>query len=185
MTIMDYFKEKPERATIYLIKRGCGHVSEFETEEGKTIEESIEDYLCYVGLCVFCPARPCDDVCEDRLKKWLNLPADELGKWTYGEYANSIDDLDQEDREAVKKILKDATNDAVHHPNHYQIADGVEVIDVIKKVLTRSNFTGFQGYCLGNVIKYVLRADLKNGREDYEKASVYLEWLIQSMEGAK
>lgn len=96
-----------------------------------------------------------------------------------------LEELDPEDAEAVKKILKDATNDAVHHPNHYQIADGVEVIDVIKKVLTRSNFTGFQGYCLGNVIKYVLRADLKNGREDYEKASVYLEWLIQSMEGAK
>jgi hypothetical protein len=38
---------------------------------------------------------------------------------------------------------------------------------------------------LGNVIKYVLRADLKNGREDYLKAQEYLGWLIQNMEGAK
>lgn len=96
-----------------------------------------------------------------------------------------LEELDPEDVEAVRKILNDAANDAVHHPGHYQIADGVEVIDVIKKVLTRSNFTGFQGYCLGNVIKYVLRADLKNGREDYLKAQEYLGWLIQNMEGAK
>lgn len=73
-------------------------------------------------------------------------------------------------------------SDNVNHPDHYMLVDGVEVIDVINEILTRSNFTGFQGYCLGNVIKYVLRADLKNGKEDYEKAFVYLEWLIQSME---
>lgn len=77
--------------------------------------------------------------------------------------------------------MEQASNDTVHHPNHYQLVDGIEVIDVIKVILNRSNFTGLQGYYLGNVMKYILRADQKNGAEDYKKASVYLGWLIQSM----
>lgn len=32
----------------------------------------------------------------------------------------------------------------------------------------------------GNILKYVLRADYKNGREDLEKAMVYLQWLIEA-----
>jgi hypothetical protein len=221
MTIMDYFKEKPERATIYLVKRGCGHVSEFETEEGKTMEESIEDYLCSAGLCEFCPAKPCDDVCEDRLKKWLNLPVDELGGWTYGEYANSIDDLDPEDREAVQKILDAAAKNAREKkvmfypsgmadlkkfnitnvvppradgaetakktsyevkPPHYKIMPNVEVMDVISAILDRTGYTPSECFMLGNVIKYVLRADQKNGTEDYRKAVTYLKALIESRE---
>mgnify|MGYP003495604072 FL=1 len=82
---------------------------------------------------------------------------------------------------AVEEILEQASNDTVNHPNHYQLVDGIEVIDVIKVILNRPNFTGLQGYCLGNVLKYVLRADMKNGKEDYEKAEVYLDWLIRSM----
>lgn len=53
--------------------------------------------------------------------------------------------------------------------------------DVINEILTRSDFTAIQGYHLGNVLKYILRADMKNGKEDYEKAAVYLNWLIESM----
>lgn len=92
-----------------------------------------------------------------------------------------LEGLHPDDAKAVEEILEQASNDTVHHPNHYQLVDGIEVIDVIKVILNRSNFTGLQGYCLGNVLKYVLRADMKNGEEDYEKAAVYLEWLISCM----
>lgn len=37
-------------------------------------------------------------------------------------------------------------------------------------------------YWRGNVIKYVLRAPAKNGREDLEKAIHYLEYLIEHYE---
>ena len=92
-----------------------------------------------------------------------------------------LEGLHPDDAKAVEEILEQASNDTVHHPNHYQLVDGIEVIDVIKVILNRSNFTGLQGYYLGNVLKYVLRADMKNGKEDYEKAEVYLDWLIRSM----
>ena len=68
----------------------------------------------------------------------------------------------------------------VEHPTHYDLEGlGVEVIDVIRSVL---GATRFVGYCKGNVIKYILRADKKNGLEDLQKARVYLNWLIQTIE---
>lgn len=82
----------------------------------------------------------------------------------------------------AKKVLERASKNPVDHPNHYQLMDGVEVIDIIDHILSRADLTPPQDFCLGNVIKYVLRADLKNGVEDYKKASAYLHRLINSME---
>lgn len=70
--------------------------------------------------------------------------------------------------------------DNVNSPKHYRL-DGldIEVIDVIKSILSKEKF---EGYCRGNVIKYILRADSKNGIEDLKKARVYLDWEIESKE---
>jgi len=57
---------------------------------------------------------------------------------------------------------------AVDHPRHYRQESGFEAIDVIEK--WSLNFS------LGNVIKYVCRAGLKNDcLEDLRKAHWYLE----------
>lgn len=65
--------------------------------------------------------------------------------------------------------------DSVNHPPHY--ADKkIEVIDYIRDTLTAE---GFVDYCIGNVIKYVSRWRKKGGKEDLEKAKVYLEWAIE------
>jgi len=34
-------------------------------------------------------------------------------------------------------------------------------------------------YATGNVIKYVMRHTMKNGKEDLEKAKEYIDWLIK------
>lgn len=39
------------------------------------------------------------------------------------------------------------------------------------------------GFIVGNVVKYVLRYDAKNGLEDVRKAKRYLEFLINVLEG--
>lgn len=65
----------------------------------------------------------------------------------------------------------------VERPNHYQFGtfpDNVEVKDIIKEVLGDE---GYRAYCVGNVIKYVLRHHKKNGTEDLKKAKQYLEWI--------
>lgn len=75
----------------------------------------------------------------------------------------------------------DAKDDKVNHPNHYTFGS-IEVINYIRDKMTPDEF---QGYCMGNILKYVSRHKHKNGVEDLKKAQVYLGWLIESEEGAK
>ena len=63
------------------------------------------------------------------------------------------------------------------NPNHYKTDDGIECIDAIQAMLGQERFEGF---CQGNVIKYVWRYQQKGGREDLEKAKVYMQWLLDS-----
>ena len=41
------------------------------------------------------------------------------------------------------------------------------------------------GFHRGNILKYVLRAPLKNGKEDLEKAKHYLDYLIANYDAFK
>jgi hypothetical protein len=67
--------------------------------------------------------------------------------------------------------------DMVNHPPHYK-AGGIETIDFIEA----KNL----GYNLGNVVKYVSRADLKGNKlEDLQKAKWYLDRAISKLEKAK
>lgn len=65
-------------------------------------------------------------------------------------------------------------SDNVNAPSHYALEGlDVEAIDVIRSVLGEEKF---KGYCRGNAIKYIIRADRKNGTEDLRKAIKYLTW---------
>nr|AHF24039.1 predicted protein [uncultured bacterium Contig643] len=83
--------------------------------------------------------------------------------------------------EQYYKRMQAAAADNVNSPNHYKL-DGldIEVIDVIRSVLSEREF---EAYCLGNVIKYVLRAKKKNGKEDLKKARVYINWITGDGDG--
>lgn len=69
-----------------------------------------------------------------------------------------------------------SAQDTIKNPSHYML-DGlnVEAIDVIKAVLGDD---GFKAHCRGCALKYLLRANKKNGLEDLKKARVYLNWEI-------
>ena len=71
--------------------------------------------------------------------------------------------------------------DNVNRPGHYTFGT-IEVIDYIRDKMTPEMF---QGFCMGNVLKYVSRHKHKNGVEDLKKANIYLGWLIESEEGAE
>ena len=68
--------------------------------------------------------------------------------------------------------------DNVIHPAHYQTnIKGLETIDMIYAVLGPERF---EGYCRGNALKYLARADDKgNTIEDLRKAIVYIKWEIE------
>lgn len=70
--------------------------------------------------------------------------------------------------------------DKIKSPSHYKLEGlNCETIDVVKARLGKE---GFKAFCIGNVIKYVLRAEKKNGLEDYKKSKQYLEWIIEGEE---
>lgn len=59
------------------------------------------------------------------------------------------------------------TADPVTHPPHYNShPSGIECIQI----------TEHMGFCLGNAVKYIWRADLKgNAIQDLEKAMFYIQ----------
>ncbi len=64
------------------------------------------------------------------------------------------------------------------NPEHYKVG-GIETFDYIKAKLSPSQLAGF---CKGNIIKYVSRADHKNKVEDLKKAKWYLDKLIEEID---
>lgn len=65
-------------------------------------------------------------------------------------------------------------HDAVNHPTHYtEHPSGIECIQI----------TEHMGFNLGNAVKYIWRADLKNNTlEDLRKAAWYVNREIQRRE---
>lgn len=67
--------------------------------------------------------------------------------------------------------------DAVNSPKHYQFFPDLEAIEVIARSMTQEQF---YGYCLGNRLKYRLRAGNKDKLEqDIAKSDKYLELYEQ------
>tara|TARA_R110002153_G_scaffold257748_1_gene417030 strand:- start:6 stop:323 length:318 start_codon:yes stop_codon:yes gene_type:complete len=80
-------------------------------------------------------------------------------------------------KESINKtmyIVEKTIDNYAINPNHYKIG-GVEVFDFLKAKLTLEELNGF---CKGNIIKYITRANHKNGIEDIKKAQWYLDKLI-------
>ena len=61
-------------------------------------------------------------------------------------------------------------DDLINHPVHYTThKSGIECIQI----------TEHMNFCLGNAMKYIWRADQKNGKEDLKKAIFYLNREIE------
>ncbi len=72
-----------------------------------------------------------------------------------------------------------SSHDPVNHPKHYSShPSGVECIEVVRHM----------GFNLGNVVKYIWRAGIKDAEvelQDLEKAAWYLQDEIKMRKGAK
>lgn len=66
--------------------------------------------------------------------------------------------------------------EGVTKPSHYALFDGIEAIEIIARSMTVEMF---RGYCLGNIMKYRLRAGKKSElaylEKDLAKADFYVE----------
>ena len=84
-------------------------------------------------------------------------------------------------KEAIMSKEKVFTDNPNVNPCHYK-SGGIELIDVIKAELTPEEFKGF---CKAIILKYICRADKKNGVEDYEKAKWYMDELVEYLKELK
>jgi hypothetical protein len=78
------------------------------------------------------------------------------------------------DYKAIEETIKKegGIHDPVNHPTHYtNHPSGIECIQI----------TEHMNFCLGNAVKYIWRASLKNGLEDLEKASWYINREIERL----
>lgn len=84
-----------------------------------------------------------------------------------------------EDTQEFKDKHKHQPNTNNVKPNHYKLnikGQDIEVMDIIDAVV--KDMDGRKGYIVGNILKYVCRAEKKNRLEDYKKARTYLDMLI-------
>ncbi|QHJ80523.1 MAG: hypothetical protein [Bacteriophage sp.] len=63
-------------------------------------------------------------------------------------------------------IVEAPETDDVRTPTHYQVFPGTESIEIIARSMTQAEFRGF---CMGNVLKYRLRAGKKSDQASIEK----------------
>lgn len=68
-------------------------------------------------------------------------------------------------------------NDNVNHPSHYNEGK-IECIEYIKDKFTDEELYGF---CIGNAIKYITRAEHKGKKEeDLRKAIWYIDYYLKN-----
>ena len=100
---------------------------------------------------------------------------------TYIEYVKTPTYAEEQLEHALKKeaekTMQEQKPDMVNHPPHYTQGE-IECIEAIKYINNKLHMEGYEGYCLGNFIKYIWRCNFKNGWEDIDKAIFYLDELL-------
>lgn len=71
--------------------------------------------------------------------------------------------------------MTDKQHDPVNAPAHYTVG-GIQTIDYLKAKMSKE---AYEGFLLGNVLKYTSRFKHKNGKEDLEKARWYINKLLE------
>lgn len=159
MQTFDVIIEELEKTDVYEIppELGNAYVSNFK-KEGDHMERNKFDHL---------------DLVQIGLKNMLSEQEKEFKKamTIIENTTQQIDDIGN----ACKQLNDFAeTVDGVNHPSHYQSQSGLEAIDVIEAF--KMNFN------LGNVLKYIVRAERKGQLQDLKKALWYLQREIQNQE---
>ncbi|MCG2031198.1 DUF3310 domain-containing protein [Staphylococcus epidermidis] len=109
------------------------------------------------------------------IDKWLaDVEAIDGRTWTIDD-SYDFYSLANENEEPQKTL-----DDKVNHPTHYTYGN-IEIIDFIEQVT--KDYKPELAFAIGNAIKYISRANRKNGKEDLDKARWYLNRAFEKWEG--
>ena len=103
--------------------------------------------------------------CKNYLKKLqrLQYSMDKLNK-VWNDFCSLNDEIKQVD-----------CNENIVKPDRYKGKDGKDLLQLFEESLLTDE--EYKGFLKGNVYKYLKRYEHKNGKEDLEKATVYLKKL--------
>lgn len=108
------------------------------------------------------------------IDKWLaDVEAIDGRTWTIDD-SYDFYSLANENEEPQKTL-----DDKVNHPTHYTYGN-IEIIDFIEQVT--KDYKPELAFAIGNAIKYISRANRKNGKEDLDKARWYLNRAFEKWE---
>jgi len=147
--------------------------------EGKTVDEIVEALKCNKAL-VYMVRKAHFPEMGRKYKERKKYTRKEIVKALDFKTVTSLDDIRDRLPAPMRKLVAEGARkklaeiNAVNHPAHYTTG-GIEVYDFIKaKKLS---------YELGNVVKYVSRAEYKaNKLQDLQKARWYLDAAIKQEE---
>ncbi|MBM6159243.1 DUF3310 domain-containing protein [Staphylococcus epidermidis] len=109
------------------------------------------------------------------IEKWVaDVEAIDGRTWTIDD-SYDFYSLTNENEEPQKTL-----DEKVNHPSHYTYGD-IEIIEFIEQVT--KDYKPELAFAIGNAIKYISRANRKNGKEDLDKARWYLNRAFEKWEG--
>jgi hypothetical protein len=111
---------------------------------------------------------PCEDIYTEQEQAEMNE--------TYMGPPRNYDDLEEGPGD---EGCPETTEDIINKPSHYHDG-GIDVLELLKMKFGPDVIRGFY---IGNVIKYTLRFEKKNGVQDLEKGLYYLQALIDHERG--
>lgn len=124
-------------------------------------------------------------ICVANINELTTNEIDLISEYDFKKFVEMIDlindtttILKEEKEEVWDNLVID--NDIINNPNHYQLnikGNNIEVIDIIDEVV--KDYSSKQAFRVANILKYVLRANKKNGLEDFKKAKKYIEMLLE------
>lgn len=88
-------------------------------------------------------------------------------------------DFEKVNKPFTRKVDMQEEQDVVNKPKHYTYGD-IETIDYIEQVT--KDYKPELAFAIGNAIKYISRANHKNGKEDLDKARWYLNRAFEKWE---
>lgn len=136
----------------------------FKAKDGETAEE-----LARFLIRMLKKIEPGENACPDESSDQEEKEMDQLLDWLH----QSMQEKKPEAKD--DELQEKPAADPIHHPDHYTWK-GIECIEVIK-IMTRG-LDGFEGYLMGNIIKYLFRYPKKGTLEmDLMKAEQYTNFL--------
>jgi hypothetical protein len=151
------------------------HPDEFDVESGRRICPD----------CIPAKCESCDGIPEECVSTQEESNIKESAEKTQNVVTKAIAECTEQIkqnilRQAVDEMMELVPNEKINHPAHYT-AGSIEVIDYLQEKMTPEMFEGF---CIGNALKYLSRYRYKGGVEDLKKAEWYLNKIITVKESA-